>query len=42
MIQHLSHERDFAKNFFNYDNFKKEIRIVFKIINEIVTFKRII
>ena len=32
MIQHLSHERDFVKIFFDYDNFKREICIVFEII----------
>ena len=42
MIQHLNHERDFARIFFDYNNFKKEIRIVFKIINKVVTFKRIV
>ena len=42
IIQHLSHERDFARIFFNYNNFKREVRIVFKVINEVTTFKRII
>ena len=42
IIQHLSHERNFVKNFFNYENFKREIRIVFEVINEVVMFKRIV
>ena len=42
MIQHLSHERDFANIFLNYDNFKRKIRIVFEIINEIFISKRVV
>ena len=42
MIQHLNNERDSTKIFSNYDNFKKKIRIVFEITNEVVIFKKII
>ena len=42
MMQHLNNERDSMKIFSNYDNFKRKIRIVFEITNEIVTFKRIV
>ena len=42
MIQHLSHERDLAKIFFDYDNFKRKIHIVFEVINEVVTFKKVV
>ena len=42
MIQHLSHARNFISIFLNYNNFKREIRIVFEVINEVVTFKRVI
>ena len=42
MMQHLNNERDSTRIFLNYNNFKRKIRIVFEIINEIVTFKKII
>ena len=42
MIQHLNHERDFVEISFDYNNFKKKIHIVFEIINEVVTFKKIV
>ena len=42
MIQHLNNERNLTRIFSKYNNFKKEIRIVFKITNEIVIFKKMI
>ena len=42
MMQYLNNERNSTRVFSNYDNFKREIRIMFKIMNEIITFKRII
>ena len=41
-MQHLNNKRDSTRIFSNYNNFKREIRIVFEITNEIVTFKRIV
>ena len=42
MIQYLNNERDSTRIFSNYDNFKKKIRIVFKVTNEVVIFKKVI
>ena len=42
MIQHLNHKRNLVNIFFDYDNFKKKIRIAFEIINEIIIFKKIV
>ena len=41
-MQHLNNKRDSTRIFSNYDNFKRKIRIMFEIINEVVTFKRIV
>ena len=35
-------KKNFTIIFSNYDNFKKKIRIMFKVINKVVTFKKII
>ena len=42
MIQHLNNGRNSTRIFSNYDNFKREIRIVFEVTNEVVTFKRVV
>ena len=41
-MNHLHQQRNFARIFSNFDNFKREVRVMFKIINEIFIFKRII
>ena len=42
MMHYLHNQENSTKIFLNFDNFKKEMQIMFKIINEIFTFKRVI
>ena len=41
MMHYLHNQGDSTRIFFNFDNFKREMRVIFEIINEIFTFKRI-
>ena len=42
MINYLHRDENSIKNFLNFDKFKKEIRAMFEIINEILTSKKFI
>ena len=42
MMNHLHQRENSTRIFSNFDNFKKKVRIIFEVINEIFTFKRVI